>query len=207
MKLLKYITAAAAALSAAGAMSICAFAGTGADVVQSAKEAGVPSNNVKELENFLEVHSECFTAEQYDEMAADINSIKDKYIAPKSQELFGKEASELSNEEKVQITKNLSSEQKSGLVNDIVTIGRKYRVSVTAEQIDDSHFKISAEHKHKLGSGKMAGGTSIKTDDPVAPTGGGEEQNDHTAAVTAACALAAAVSGCFALHAARKKKA
>lgn len=207
MGLMKNITATAIAAIAAVTMSITAFAGTGADVVQSAKDAGVPSNNVKELENFLEVHKDCFTSEQYDGMAADINSIKDKYITPKAKELFGKDAGDLTNDEKVQVTKNLTSEQKSGLVSDLVGIGKKYQVSITAEQIDDSHFKISAEHKHKVGSGKMAGGTTIKTDNPVAATGGNPVEKKTSSGTVAMAYAALTVSSACVLLAFKKNKA
>lgn len=203
MRLMNKISAVAIAAAAATAMTITAYAGTSGDAVQAAKEAGVQSINAKQLENFLEVHQDCFTAEQYDEMVADINSIRDKYISPKAKELFGKNASQLSDDEKVEIAKSWDQQQKQALIGDLVSYGRKYQVSVTAEQMDEAHFNISAEHKHKVGADKMAGGTTIKADAPVAPTG--ESSKNSPAAVAMACA-ALAISGTCVILATRKNK-
>lgn len=203
MRLIKNISAAVLAAAAAITMTFTAYAGTNSDAVQAAKEAGVQSINVKQLENFLEVHKDCFTAQQYDDMVADINSIRDKYVAPKAKELFGKAPSQLTDDEKVQVAKSWSADQKQGLMGDLVSYGRKYQVSVTAEQIDDSRFNISAEHKHKVGADKMAGGTTIKADDPVAATG--TENNNSFGSVAMAC-MALAISGMCIVTAARKNR-
>ena len=62
----KKISAFVAAAALAATMTVTAFATNNEDAVKAAKEAGVQANNVQELDNFLQVHKDCFTSEQYD---------------------------------------------------------------------------------------------------------------------------------------------
>ena len=107
--MIKKISAIAAAAVMAATMSIAAYATTYEDAVKAAKEAGVQSNNVQELDNFLQVHKDCFTSAQYDEMIADLNNIRDTYVAPYckggAKQVIDKTPAELTEADKIAVGK------------------------------------------------------------------------------------------------------
>ena len=208
--MLKRFSAIAAAAVIAATMSISAFATGYEDAVQAAKDAGVQSNNVQELDNFLQVHKDCFTSDQYDDMINTLNGIRDKYVAPYckggDKQLFDKAPGELTEEEKIQIGKQWTDDERKDVQDTLIALGKKYDVTVTIKQGDDkAHYIVSAEHKHKdSSSSKVAGGTTTKTDNPVAATGA-ETESSNAAAAIAAAVLAMAGFGVAVI--AKKNKA
>ena len=92
MKMLKTISAIAAATVAASALAVSASATTYKDAVQAAKDAGVQATNVQELSNFLEPNADYFSSDDYDYMISVLNNVRDTYVAPKAQELLDRKS-------------------------------------------------------------------------------------------------------------------
>lgn len=206
--MIKKISAFVAAAAIAATMSVSAFAATNEDAVAAAKAAGVQANNVQELDNFLQVHKDCFTSEQYDDMISTLNGIRDKYVAPYckggDKVVVDKTPAELTEDEKIEIGKNWSDADRQDIINTLVNLGKKYDVAVTVTVNDDKvHYTVAAEHKHADSDSKKddpksssasGNGTTIKSDTPVANTGA-EVGESHTAAAVAAISLAIAGVG------------
>ena len=210
--MIKKISAFAAAAVIAASLSVSAFATTYEDAVQAAKDAGVQSNNVQELDNFLQVHKDCFTSDEYDDMINDLKNISDTYVAPYclggSKEKVAKAPADLSEQDKILIGKEWTEDEKKAIQDDLINLGKKHNVIVTITKVDDAHFAVAAEHKHgdssSSGSGNgnggnnnNGGGTTIKSDNPVASTGAGETNTSNAAAAVAAVTLAMAGFGVF----------
>ncbi|EGC01498.1 MULTISPECIES: hypothetical protein [Ruminococcus] len=211
--MIKKISAIAAAAVMAATMSIAAYATTYEDAVQAAKDAGVQSNNVQELDNFLQVHKDCFTSAQYDEMIADLNNIRDTYVAPYckggAKMVVDKAPADLTEADKILVGRNWTEDEKKAITDDLVNLGKRYGVTITVTNIDKAHYAVAAEHPHgndsnNSNSSKKDGSNSSKsggsgvttqTDKPVADTGAGETETSNTAAAVAAVALAAAGLG------------
>ena len=211
--MIKKISAFAAATVIAASMSISAFATTYEDAVQAAKDAGVQANNVQELDNFLQVHKDCFTSDEYDDMIAELNNIKNTYVAPYclggAKEKVAKAPADLSEQDKILIGKEWTEDEKKAIQDALINLGKKHNVTVTITKVDDVHFAVAAEHKHDNsssngngsgngnGGSNNAGGTTIKSDNPVASTGAGETETSSAAAAVAAVTLAMAGFGVF----------
>ncbi|ADU21758.1 hypothetical protein [Ruminococcus albus] len=215
--MIKKISAFAAAAIMAATMSVSAFAATYEQTVQAAKEAGVQSNNVQELDNFLQVHKDCFTSAQYDDMIADLNNIRDTYVAPYckggAKQVVNKAPADLTEADKILIGKEWTEADKKAIQDDLIALGKKHDVIVTITKVDDAHFSVAAEHKHgndssSNGNGNKnnngGSGTTIKSDNPVAATGA-ETETSNAAAAVAAVSLAVAGFGVFMI--AKKNKA
>lgn len=158
----KIIAFAAAVVIAASMSTISAFASgtTYEDLVQAAKEGGFMSHNVEELDCFLQEHKDCFTGDDYDYMIADLNKIRDIYIAPYCiggfKEKVAKAPADLNDKEKITIIKEWTEDEKMAIINDVVNLGKKFNIIVTyTKYIDyddgsdyDLCYKIQYEHKH-----------------------------------------------------------
>lgn len=202
----KKISAFVAAAALAATMTVTAFATNNEDAVQAAREAGVQANNVQELDNFLQVHKDCFTSEQYDDMIKVLNEVRDKYVAPYckggEKEVIAKTPAELTEEDKIVVGRNWTDEDRKGIIDSLVNLGKKYDVVITVTPVDKAHYTVAAEHKHpdsssttdSKGGNNPAGGTTIKSDTPVANTGAAAGES-HTAAAVAAVSLAVAGVG------------
>jgi hypothetical protein len=203
----KKISAFVAAAALAATMTVTAFATNNEDAVKAAKEAGVQANNVQELDNFLQVHKDCFTSEQYDDMISTLNGIRDKYVAPYckggEKQVVDKTPAELTEEDKLVVGKNWTDDDRNAIIDSLVNLGKKYDVVVTVTPVDKAHYTVAAEHKHtdssssntdSKGGTNPAGGTTIKSDTPVANTGAAAGES-HTAAAVAAVSLAVAGVG------------
>ncbi|SDA21940.1 hypothetical protein SAMN02910447_02126 [Ruminococcus sp. YE71] len=189
MKFTKVLTASAFAAAIAATMGISASAATWQEAVQAAKDCGVQSHNVQELSNFLEPNASKFTAAQYDDMIADMKAVSDKYVAPKATELFNKKPGDLTEDEKIQIGKTWSEDDKQAIINDLVALGAKYNVEVTVTKADKAHYNVSA--KMKDGSG-----TQTTTTSAVAGTGAeAAETGAGNAVAFAGVALVLAATG------------
>ena len=83
MKILKVLSASAIAAAVAAAVTVPASAATTyKDVIEATKACGVQAHNVQQLENFLEANDSYFTSDEYDEMVADMENIRDTYVIP-----------------------------------------------------------------------------------------------------------------------------
>ncbi len=233
MKILKVLSTAAVSVALAASMAVTASAATYTDAVQAAKDNGVQANNVKELENFLEPNQDYFTAAQYDDMIADINAIGEKYVAPLAKELFDKTPAELTEDEKIDLGQHWTQDDRTAIINDLVALGKKYDVVITATQLDRAHYHVEAyikgsesDDSGKSGNttddgkdkdGKDTAGSTDKKDDnkggnvqtasdkPVADTGAEDEAETNAASVAALFTVALAACGIAVV--ARKNKA
>lgn len=206
--MIKKISAIAAAAVIAATMSVTAFATGYEDAVNAAKEGGIQANNVQEMDNFLQVHKDCFTSAQYDEMIKTLNEIRDTYVAPYCKDgdkmVVDKTPAELTEDDKITIGKQWSEDDKNAIIDALVTMGKKYDVTITVTKVDDAHYSVAAEHKHKDSSSSKAGGTTTKTDSPVAATGA---ENESSNAAVAVAAVTLAVAGLGAVVVAKKNRA
>lgn len=192
MKLFKRVSAVVASAAMAATMAITASAATYQDAVDAATAAGVQSHNVKQLSNFLEPNKDKFTSDQYDKMIATVKEVSEKYIAPKATELFNKTPDQLTEDEKVEIGKTFTEEDKAAIIQALVDLGASMDVKVTATvSTTNKGYDVSAEFN----------GTTTPVDDPVAPTG---ETNETSTAVAFASA-AAVLLACTGLVVVAKK--
>lgn len=217
MKMLKTISAIAAATVAASALAVSASATTYKDAVQAAKDAGVQATNVQELSNFLEPNADYFSSDDYDYMISVLNNVRDTYVAPKAQELFGKTPAELTEDEKVEVGKSWSAEDRAAIKSTLVDLGAKYDVEVNIDKLGQEDFTVEAKIKPKdssstdsnsSGSGSSSsngGGTQTVITDPVAPTGG-EVEGGVNAGVVAGAGLAVVLAATGIIVVARKNK-
>lgn len=217
MKMLKTISAIAAATVAASALAVSASATTYKDAVQAAKDAGVQATNVQELSNFLEPNADYFSSDDYDYMISVLNNVRDTYVAPKAQELFGKTPAELTEDEKVEVGKSWSAEDRAAIKSTLVDLGAKYDVEVNINKLGQEDFTVEAKIKPKdssstdsnsSGSGSSSsngGGTQTVITDPVAPTGG-EVEGGVNAGVVAGAGLAVVLAATGIIVVARKNK-
>ena len=217
MKMLKTISAIAAATVAASALAVSASATTYKDAVQAAKDAGVQATNVQELSNFLEPNADYFSSDDYDYMISVLNNVRDTYVAPKAQELFGKTPAELTEDEKVEVGKSWSAEDRAAIKSTLVDLGAKYDVEVDVEKLGQENFTVEAKIKPKDSSSSDSnsssngssssngGGTQTVITDPVAPTGG-EVEGGVSAGVVASAGLAVVLAATGIIVVARKNK-
>ena len=147
--MIKKISAIAAAAVIAASMSVSAFATSYQDAVDAAKNAGVQSLNVQQLDNFLQPNSDCFTSEEYDDMISVLNGIRDKYVAPYckggAKQIFDKAPGELTEDEKITLGKNWTEAEKLDIQQTLIDLGAKYDVKVTIKQDDKAHYTVAAE--------------------------------------------------------------
>lgn len=217
MKMLKTISAIAAATVAASALAVSASATTYKDAVQAAKDAGVQATNVQELSNFLEPNADYFSSDDYDYMISVLNNVRDTYVAPKAQELFGKTPAELTEDEKVEVGKSWSAEDRAAIKSTLVDLGAKYDVEVDVEKLGQENFTVEAKIKPKDSSSSDSnssssgsnssngGGTQTVITDPVAHTGG-EVEGGVSAGVVAGAGLAVVLAATGIIVVARKNK-
>jgi hypothetical protein len=178
MKLIKSLSAAAVSLVVASAVAVSASATDYTDAVQAATDAGVQSHNVQELSNFLEPNADYFTSDEYDDMIADIQAISDEYVAPYATDLFDKEPSELTEEEKIEVGKQWSDEDKQAIIADLVALGDKYGVEITVTQESESKYSVAAAIKDdEDGDGDTDGDTDTDGDEDT--DGDGDSDGDE----------------------------
>ena len=183
MRLVKKLTASAAALAIAAAMSVSAFAAaaTKDTLVQTAKDCGVQDHNVQQLKNFLEKYGDDFTGEQYDDMCKAIektyNDIVLKYLPE------GKTASELTNTERTALFKGMKEEDQQAVIKNLKDTGAKFGVTLTVDKRTDGNgYDVTWEYKKE---------TSPVDSDKPADTGDAANVNNAAAFIAAAAMLLA----------------
>lgn len=184
MKLFKRVSAVVASAAMAATMAITASAATADDVKAAAQAAGVQDHNVQELVSFLD--GKTFTADQYDKMVKALKDTADKYVAPKAKELGVEDLSKLTEEQKVQIGKSWTEDERTAIIKALTDLGDELGYVVTAEKKTDAdHFGYDFTVKEK------ESGTVTPIDDPVAPTGETTETGTAVAFASAAAVLLA----------------
>lgn len=207
MKVLKTISTAAVTAAVASIMAVSASATTYQDAVQAAKDAGVQANNVQELQNFLEPNADYFTSDDYDYMISVLNDVRDTYVTPKAESMFGKTPAELTEDEKWELGKTWTQEERNAITGALVDLGNKYGVEIDIDKISKGEYTVEASIKTTDSNGNSsAGGTQTVVTNPVAGTGAEVEDGVNTGAVAfAGLALVLAATGVVVV--AKKNKA
>ncbi len=144
-KILKTVTTSVVAASLACTMVFSASAATADDAVQAAKDAGVQSINIVELENFFKTAT--FTSDEYQLMIDTVNKVKETYVTPLAKELFNKTPAELTEDEKVELGQHWTAEEKQAIINELVELGKKVDVEVDADMFTKSEYHVTATKK------------------------------------------------------------
>ncbi len=193
MKLLKVMSAGVVAAALAATMVFSAAATDVNDVLAAAKNAGLSEDTTQyvELKNFLNSNADSFTSEDFDAMIAAANDASATYVKPIADELFpGKALSELTSDELSQIVAKMTPEQKQGIRDSLVKVGKEVGVTVSVDK-SDATATVGGDKDNNGGSNV---GPADKVDDPVANTGA--VGTDSTlAAVMGIITLAAASTG------------
>lgn len=214
MKILKTLCASLTAAALAGAMATTAFASstTWEDVVSAAENCGVQARNVQELSNFLE-HADAdnyFTSDDYDYMISVMQDVCDTYVVDLAYELFGKTPAELTEDEKVQLGKNWSIDDRTAIINALLELGEKYNVEIDVDALTGSYDSTanytvaasytlttsgddssSSDSSSASSTSSTTTGTIVKTTDAVAATGTSEEASSDGGVVGIAAGLLA----------------
>lgn len=178
-KIFKALSVSAVAAALSCTMAFSASAATAEDAINAVKAAGVPAINVQELENFFKTAT--FTSEEYQLMIDTVNRVKTTYVDSLAQELFGKTAGELTEEEKSELGKHWSASDKQAIINELVTLGDKVNVEVDVEKISKGEYQVEAS-KPTNGDSSNGGGTTIGGNtNPVADTGAEAEDSSAMA--------------------------
>lgn len=191
MKIIKVLSASAIAAAIAASITVPASAATTyEDAVEAAKECGVQAHNVQQLENFLEAHADRFTSDEYDDMIADLENIRDTYVIPAAEELGydTTDLASLSEEDKVKIGAKWSEEDKRAIQDDLIDLGAKYDVTVTITMASKDHYDVTAvmndENSSNSSNASSSSATdSTKKDSAVSPTGGQLESGSNATAI------------------------
>lgn len=193
MKILKVLSASAVAAAIAAAVTVPASAATTyKDVIEATKACGVQAHNVQQLENFLEANDSYFTSDEYDEMVADMENIRDTYVIPAAEKagLPTDDLASLTEDEKILIGAQWSEEDKEAICNDLIELGADYDVTVTITKASESHYDVTAvinkddsNDSNNSGDSSSKPTDSTKKDSAVAPSGGVMQSGSNATAV------------------------
>lgn len=179
MKLLKILSAGIVAAAVAATMVFSASAATTEDVLQAAKDAGLPETHeyYTLLENHLKTAN--YTAEQNDILVAAAKDAGTKYVAPIAEKL-GYDVANLTNDQLKEVLAQMPAADKQAIKDALVKAGNDVGTKVTVE-----------------GNKPVIGDTPV--DKPVAGTGVAETTNTAAVAFTGFAALALASAGVVAI--------
>ena len=116
-KIFKSISASVTAFIIASTMVVSASAASSADVVSAAKSAGVPSNHVSELKNYLDSHASKFSSADYDYMVKALSDCGATYVQPVADKLFGAgtDLASLTNDQLRQVFKEMGEDSRKAI--------------------------------------------------------------------------------------------
>ena len=196
MKILKVLSASAIAAAVAAAVTVPASAATTyKDVIEATKACGVQAHNVQQLENFLEANDSYFTSDEYDEMVADMENIRDTYVIPAAKKagLPTDDLAALSEDDKILIGREWTEADKEAICNDLIELGADYDVTVTITKASESHYDVTAtinktDSNDSADSGDSKSSSSsttdsTKKDSAVAPSGGVMKAGSNATAI------------------------
>ncbi len=216
MKFLRTLSATAVSAILAGTVAISACATSYEDVVTAAEEAGVPANNVQELSNFLEANADSFTSDDFAHMIEVVTEVSETYVVELAEELFGKTPGELTEDEKTQLGKYFTTEDREAIIQALLDLGDEYGVEVDVEAISKGEYSVAAaiesdsdddssSSSSSSTSSSSGSTTQIVVEDAVAATGASAETEVPAETVAVAgIALMLAVTGVVVV--ARKNK-
>ena len=131
-KIFKSISASVTAFIIASTMVVSASAASSADVVSAAKSAGVPSNHVSELKNYLDSHASKFSSADYDYMVKALSDCGATYVQPVADKLFGAgtDLASLTNDQLRQVFKEMGEDSRKAIADACVATGKDWNVQV-----------------------------------------------------------------------------
>ncbi|MGN0634100.1 MAG: hypothetical protein ACI4JW_09565 [Oscillospiraceae bacterium] len=159
-KMFKTIAASVSAFVIAASMAISASAAdsTAADVVSAAKAAGVPSNHVAELKNYLDSHASKFSAADYDYMIKQLSDTGATYVQPAADKLYGEgtDLSSLSDLELKKVFKEMGEANRKAIADACVATGAHFGVTIKVDELTSKDWSVQVIDEN--------GNTNISTD-------------------------------------------
>ena len=134
-KIFKSISASVTAFIIASTMVVSASAASSADVVSAAKSAGVPSNHVSELKNYLDSHASKFSSADYDYMVKALSDCGATYVQPVADKLFGAgtDLASLTNDQLRQVFKEMGEDSRKAIADACVATGKHFGVTIKVD--------------------------------------------------------------------------
>ena len=136
-KIFKSISASVTAFIIASTMVVSASAASSADVVSAAKSAGVPSNHVSELKNYLDSHASKFSSADYDYMVKALSDCGAKYVQPVADKLFGAgtDLASLTNDQLRQVSRK-------AIADACVATGKHFGVTIKVDELTSKDWNV-----------------------------------------------------------------
>ena len=141
-KIFKSISASVTAFIIASTMVVSASAASSADVVSAAKSAGVPSNHVSELKNYLDSHASKFSSADYDYMVKALSDCGATYVQPVADKLFGAgtDLASLTNDQLRQVFKGEDS--RKAIADACVATGNHFGVTIKVDELTSKDWNV-----------------------------------------------------------------
>ena len=135
-KIFKSISASVTAFIIASTMVVSASAASSADVVSAAKSAGVPSNHVSELKNYLDSHASKFSSALSDCGAT--------YVQPVADKLFGAgtDLASLTNDQLRQVFKEMGEDSRKAIADACVATGKHFGVTIKVDELTSKDWNV-----------------------------------------------------------------
>ena len=139
-KIFKSISASVTAFIIASTMVVSASAASSADVVSAAKSAGVPSNHVSELKNYLDSHASKFSSADYDYMVKALSDCGATYVQPVADKLFGAgtDLASLTNDQLRQVFQEMGED----IADACVATGKHFGVTIKVDELTSKDWNV-----------------------------------------------------------------
>jgi len=158
-KIFKSISASVTAFIIASTMVVSASAASSADVVSAAKSAGVPSNHVSELKNYLDSHASKFSSAaalfiffvSFAIISVSslrfIDSLSDcgaTYVQPVADKLFGAgtDLASLTNDQLRQVFKEMGEDSRKAIADACVATGKHFGVTIKVDELTSKDWNV-----------------------------------------------------------------
>ena len=138
-KIFKSISASVTAFIIASTMVVSASAASSADVVSAAKSAGVPSNHVSELKNYLDSHASKFSSADYDYMVKALSDCGATYVQPVADKLFG---AGLTHDQLRQVFKEMGEDSRKAIADACVATGKHLGVTIKVDELTSKDWNV-----------------------------------------------------------------
>ena len=137
-KIFKSISASVTAFIIASTMVVSASAASSADVVSAAKSAGVPSNHVSELKNYLDSHASKFSSADYDYMVKALSDCGATYVQPVADKLLAS----LTNDQLRQVFKEMGEDSRKAIADACVATGKHFGVTIKVDELTSKDWNV-----------------------------------------------------------------
>ena len=153
-KIFKSISASVTAFIIASTMVVSASAASSADVVSAAKSAGVPSNHVSELKNYL------------DYMVKALSDCGATYVQPVADKLFGAgtDLASLTNDQLRQVFKEMGEDSRKAIADACVATGKHFGVTIKVDELTSKDWNVQVvDSDGNTNIGTNTGNCSLNT--------------------------------------------